>query len=161
MSRRWFTEPMTEPDLPEVVAIEGASFRTPWPREAFLSDLAGAPHARSLVLRDAERPGDGVRGYVCFWVLEGEMTIHNIATHPADRRQGGASHMLAVAFEEARRTRCRHAYLEVRPSNLEAIRLYRAWGFEPLGRRRAYYEDTGEDALILRAAVPPAALKGP
>ena len=71
--------------------------------------------------------------------------------------------MMEAAFAEARRAGCEWAYLEVRPSNEAALDLYRDWGFVAVGRRRSYYEDTGEDALVMRATVDrggPTVLKG-
>lgn len=144
----WITEPMTAAHLPEVLAIERACFASPWPEEGFIPE-PGAFWARALVLRDRTRPG-AVRGYICFWLLEGEMEIQNIAVRPGDRRAGGAWHLMSAAVETAAAQGCGHAWLEVRPSNKGAIALYRRWGFRTVGRRKDYYED-GEDALIMRA----------
>jgi ribosomal-protein-alanine N-acetyltransferase len=149
----WSLERLRPADIPEVLAIERATFPFPWPGHAFLPDPE-AFWARSLVLRDCSRPGSGVRGYVCFWVLEGEMEIQNIAVHPDDRGRGGGRHVMAGAMEDALAADCRHAWLEVRPTNEAAIALYRSWGFEMVGTRKGYYED-GEDALIMRAALNP------
>jgi [ribosomal protein S18]-alanine N-acetyltransferase len=146
---------MREAHLPQVIDIENASFSSPWPLEAFLSDLTPvrSPHAVSLVLLDAGRPEAGVRGYVCFWAHHGELSIHNIAVHAEDRRRGGASHLLDAAFAEARARGCAWAYLEVRPSNRAAIEMYSRRGFTAAARRRGYYGDTGEDAIVMRAAI--------
>jgi ribosomal-protein-alanine N-acetyltransferase len=154
MSGEWVLIPMRESVLPEVLEIERLSFTTPWPGEAFLSYLEAPDEwAHALAIVDPGRPEAGVRGYICFWTLEQELTIQNIAVHPEDRRRGGAERMIRAAFEEGRRSGCLWAYLEVRPSNEAALRLYRRWGFAPIGRRRGYYEDTGEDALVMRAEV--------
>lgn len=151
MSRgRWVTGEMTEADLPEVVAIERRCFSNPWPLEGFLP-AAGAWWRRSLVLRGRRAPRP-VRGYICYWLLEGELEIQNIAIRPEDRRRGGAWALMQAAMEEARRAGCLRAWLEVRPSNTGAIKLYRRWGFREVARRKGYYED-GEDALIMQAEV--------
>jgi ribosomal-protein-alanine N-acetyltransferase len=153
--------------LDQILAIEEEAFASPWPAEAFLQDLdpAETPWARSYVLVEAGgRPAGGageVRGYVCFWLLHGEMDIHNIAVRARDRRRGGARFMLREAFAEAARRGCRSAFLEVRPSNEAAIALYRKFGFSPVARRRAYYEDNGEDALVMRAEVPASGAPAP
>jgi ribosomal-protein-alanine N-acetyltransferase len=139
--------------LERVLEIEARSFPTPWPAEAFLDDLHDEPWAHTLVLLDEERPEAGPRGYVCFWTLEGELSIQNIATHPDDRRLGGASRMVAEAFAEGARAGCKWAWLEVRPTNGAAIDLYAKWGFQPVARRRGYYQDTGEDAIVMCAKV--------
>lgn len=144
---------MLESHLHEVVEIERASFRSPWPEQAFASDLdpGHTPWARSRILVDPARPASGVRGYICYWILEREMNIHNVAIHPSDRRRGGATFLLNQAFEDARTERCRTAWLEVRPSNAAALELYRKFGFAEVSRRRRYYQDTGEDAVVMRA----------
>jgi ribosomal-protein-alanine N-acetyltransferase len=141
-------------DVPQVAAIERASYPSPWPEKAFLADVHPDPWAHTLVLFDDDRPEEGVRGYIAFWLLRGELAIHNVAVHPADRRRGAASALLAEAFRQAGRAGCRHAYLEVRPSNAAALSLYRRWGFAEVARRKRYYQDNGEDALVLRADVP-------
>lgn len=149
--RRWILEPIAERDLPEVVAIERSSFSNPWPEEAFRPD-PGASWARVLVLRDLGGPGE-VSGYICYWMLEGEMEIQNIAVRASDRRAGGANFMLTRTMDEAGRNGCRAAWLEVRPSNGAAIALYDSLGFVVAGRRGGYYPD-GEDALIMKAELP-------
>jgi ribosomal-protein-alanine N-acetyltransferase len=144
---------MREEHLDAVTAIESAAFSMPWPREAFIPHSSYADKARSLVLVDAERPERGVQGYICYWVLKPEMEIRNIAVRSGSRRRGGASYLLGIAFDEARGTGCRRAFLEVRPSNAAGLALYGRWGFETVGRRKTYYND-GEDALLLCAEVP-------
>lgn len=150
MRASWVVEPMSAKDVDDVLVIEEVSFSHPWPREAFVADAAYAPWARALVLRDAARPGGGVRGYIFFWALHGEMEIQNIAVAPEDRRLGGAWALMTAAVKEARLQGCEVAWLEVRPSNRPGRELYRRWGFAPAGRRRHYYQD-GEDALVLKA----------
>ncbi|MBI3449549.1 MAG: ribosomal protein S18-alanine N-acetyltransferase [Acidobacteria bacterium] len=153
MSAGWLVEPMRVEHLGAVLDIERRSFASPWPEEAFLSDLSGESWAHSLVLVDPGRPEAGPRGYICFWTLELELSIQNIATHPDDRRRGGASRLLEAAFEEAARAGCAWGWLEVRPSNEAAIELYARWGFVPVARRKRYYENDGEDAIVMRAPV--------
>lgn len=148
----WLTEPMTAEHLGDVLAIERASFANPWPPEGFIPSSV-ASWARALVLRDRHRPGR-VLGYVCYWTLEGEMEIQNIAVRPEDRRAGGAWHLMTAAMKDATERGCLNAWLEVRPTNRSAITLYERWGFRPVGRRRMYYED-GEDAIIMRASLDP------
>ena len=149
--RRWILAPVVEEDLPEIVAIERSSFPNPWPEEAFRPD-PDATWARVLVLRERGGPGE-VSGYICYWMLEGEMEIQNVAVRVSDRRTGGANFMLTEAMGEAGRNGCRTAWLEVRPSNKAALALYESLGFQVAGRRGGYYAD-GEDALIMRAELP-------
>lgn len=140
-------ELMTATDLDAVLAIERVSFPTPWSREAFLYELRQNQVARSWVAR-AER---GVVGYLCLWELGMELHITNLAVHPACRRQGIARTLVATILEDARRRGFTVAVLEVRPSNQEARGLYERFGFQVVARRKGYYFDTGEDALVMEA----------
>lgn len=150
----WWIDRMREDDLPAVMAIERASFLSPWPRGAFLEEIRSNPYARCAVVRESAGQGPSVlRAYICYWVLGEELLINNLAVEAGYRRRGYASALLDHSFEEAREACCRVAYLEVRPSNTAAIRLYAGFGFVVVGRRRQYYPDTNEDALVMRATL--------
>jgi ribosomal-protein-alanine N-acetyltransferase len=141
---------MSRGDLPVVTAIENASFAVPWPEAAFLEEMRGR-HGRCMVLRRARASRGAIAGYICFWILEGELIINNVAIAPAHRRRGLARRLLTHAFDAGRAAGCRMAYLEVRPSNRAALALYAAFGFTVISRRRGYYSDNQEDALVMRA----------
>ncbi|MFQ5521428.1 MAG: ribosomal protein S18-alanine N-acetyltransferase [Candidatus Methylomirabilia bacterium] len=134
-------------DLDSVLAIEQASFPTPWSRAAFLYELKQNQVARAWVARVTEE----VVGYLCVWEVGAELHITNLAVHPAWRRHGVARTLLGTVLEDARRRRLTAALLEVRPSNREARGLYESFGFNLVGRRKGYYSDTGEDALVMGA----------
>lgn len=138
-------EPMAFGDLDSVLGIERASFPTPWSREAFLYELEQNQVARAWVARMA----DEVVGYLCVWEVGAELHITNLAVHPAWRRHGVARTLLGTVLEDARRRQLTVALLEVRPSNREARGLYESFGFNLTGRRKGYYADTGEDALVM------------
>jgi len=142
-------EPMGPADLDAVLAIEGASFATPWRREHFLSEILGHRYAHSVVLL-AEA---GVLGYACMWRLHEELRINNIAIHPSWRGRGLADWLLGRVMRDAASAGCREATLEVRPSNRPALDLYRKHGFREVGRRRGYYQDTAEDAILMTAVL--------
>jgi ribosomal-protein-alanine N-acetyltransferase len=142
-------EPMRTEDLPQVLAIEVASFSQPWTPEMFESDLARTDLAALLVARAAAGPSTPVAGYICTYRLTDELHVNNLAVHPRWRRQGVASALLQAALELGRRDRARRAILEVRISNLGAQALYRAFGFEEAGVRRRYYAQPAEDALVM------------
>lgn len=146
----WSIEPLTVEDLDEVLAIECASFSTPWSRGAFLYELKQNQAARCWVMRGTES-APRVLGYLCLWEVNPEIHITNLAVHPDWRRQGIARSLLAAILEDARRRRLTLALLEVRPSNTEARTLYERLGFRVVGRRKGYYFDTGEDALLMQA----------
>jgi len=153
VSPAWRLEPMGDDHLRGVMEVETRSFPSPWPEEAFLADPEAADWSHRLVLLDGARPEAGPRGFIVFWTLHGELSIQNVAVHPDDRRLGGAWKLIEAAFAEGGRAGCAWAYLEVRPSNRPALELYRRWGFVPVGRRKGYYQDSGEDALVMRAEV--------
>ena len=142
-------ERMRTRDLDEVVAIERASFGMPWSRGAFLYEVEQNRVARCWVLRE----GDQVVGYLCLWEIGDELHVTNIAVHPAQRRRGMARRLLGAILEDARSRRLRSVTLEVRPTNDEARTLYESFGFRVVGRRRGYYYDTGEDALIMESGL--------
>lgn len=146
-------EPMKESDLDEVVEIEKASFASPWTRQSFLFDLRDNPFARSIVAREV---GGAVVGYGCSWHVYEELKINNIAVHPDRRGTGLGRAILHRMIETGRAEGCRVAILEVRPSNLVARALYESEGFEQVGRRKDYYREEREDALVLALKIPDA-----
>ena len=136
---------MRSRDLDEVVAIERLSFTLPWSRGAFLYEMEQNRVARCWVLREAEH----VIGYVCLWEIGDEVHVTNIAVHPESRRRGLGRTLLSSVLDDARQRRLRVVGLEVRPSNHEALGMYDSFGFKVVGRRKGYYYDTGEDALVM------------
>lgn len=139
---------MQDADLDQVLAIERASFPSPWRREHFVHELRHNPFAVTRVLRQSGK----VLGYVCLWRLHGELKINNIAIHPSCRRRGLGGWLLGRVLQLGRQSACHTATLEVRASNEEAQALYRRHGFVPVGRRKNYYQLEGEDAILM--AVP-------
>ncbi len=140
-------ERMAAADLDEVIVIERLSFTLPWSRGAFLYEIEQNQVARCWVLRQQRR----LVGYVCLWEIADEVHITNVAVHPECRRQGLGRMMIGWILDDARRRDLRLVILEVRPSNTEARALYESFGFQVVGRRRGYYYDTGEDALVMEA----------
>ncbi|MCI0546686.1 MAG: ribosomal protein S18-alanine N-acetyltransferase [Candidatus Rokubacteria bacterium] len=140
---------MTTEDLDAVLAIERVSFKTPWSAAAFRYELTRNRVARCIVSR-----ADGqVTGYLCLWEIGPEIHITNLAVHPAWRRRGIGRALLVPTLEGARRRGVKLAVLEVRPSNTEALGLYESLGFRVIGRRKGYYFDTGEDALVMEVSL--------
>jgi ribosomal-protein-alanine N-acetyltransferase len=135
-------------DIRAIAAIEKFSFPSPWSRWAFLAEL-GNTMSRTLVAGPAPPQSWQTWGYIIFWVVAEEMHILNLAVHPRHRRQGIARRLLKEALGQARALRAEVAWLEVRPSNSPALSLYESFGFEEVGKRTGYYQDTEEDALLL------------
>lgn len=145
--------PATAADVAAIVAIEQQSFTSPWPCQFFQAELA-QPHSRTLVARLLPHQGGEILGYIIFWLLLDELHILNLAISPAWRRQGLARRLLQEAFRQAQAHGCQSAWLEVRPSNQPARQLYASFGFRQVMTRKRYYEDTGEDAIILMLTFP-------
>ena len=144
-------EPMAIADLPRVLAIERMSFTSPWTEANFRSEIEDNPSAFNLVGRE----GGEVVAFACAHVVADELMINDLAVDSSVRRRGVGSVLLRHLIEGARTRGCRRATLEVRPSNAPARALYEAFGFDVVGRRRGYYADTGEDALLLACDISP------
>jgi ribosomal-protein-alanine N-acetyltransferase len=145
---------MRAADLEAVLEIERASFKTPWSRQAFVHELERNRVAGLWVARGAragEPPAAAVVGYLCLWAVADEVHVTNLAVHPAWRGEGIGRLLVGTLLAYHRGQGARRAFLEVRPGNAEARRLYEGLGFHEVGRRRGYYVDTGEDALLLEA----------
>ncbi len=139
---------MTEAHIPEVMEIETVSFGMPWSRNGFLGML-GNPRALAYA---AEVDGE-VAGYIFASETGGDAEILKLAVAPRFRRMGIAKELNARCIEELRARGAKSVYLEVRKSNLEAIRLYDSFGFRADRIRRAYYISPVEDALIMKLAL--------
>ncbi len=134
---------MTEDDLAEVVALEKRCYPTPWSLQQFVAELENPVAAIILCEQNGE-----LAGYVCYWLVAGELQILNVATAPQFRRQGVAGQLLTRVFAECQSSGLSSAWLEVRSGNSGAIKLYQRLGFVANGVRRSYYRD-GEDALLM------------
>jgi [ribosomal protein S18]-alanine N-acetyltransferase len=143
--------PLGYSHLPQVIAIERRAFPTPWSLAMFVLELSKP----SGVCLAAFEPGEGdgrsgrerVVGYLICSRYADVWHLMNIAVDPALRRRGVATALLEQMLERAGPD---ESYtLEVRPSNAVAIALYERFGFRPAGTRRRYYQDTGEDAVIM------------
>jgi len=133
-------------DLDQVMRIEEVSYSSPWSRAAFVRELQDNATADYIV---AEIPEYGVVGYCGLWLLLDEAHVTNVAVHPDFRRRGIATELLRVAARRAVARGVASLTLEVRPSNGVARQLYTRLGFIARGRRKRYYSDTGEDAIIM------------
>jgi ribosomal-protein-alanine N-acetyltransferase len=131
-------------DLPAVEGVEQRSYNTPWSRTMFSGEIS--------------RPGSRCYGAFERKVLTGYLIVArytdawhvmNVAVDEPFRRRGVARLMLETMLRETDVDGTRGHTLEVRVSNVSAIRLYESLGFRPAGMRRGYYTDDREDALIM------------
>ncbi|SRR6056297_3073173 len=137
--------PMGIHDLADVASIEQQAFKNPWGVLAFINELA-CDYAYTYVLKLDHRQ---IIGYFCFRLIAGELHVLKVAVRDSHRRQGIASAFFNQCLNQIPEP-IESAFLEVRPANLAAIRLYQKAGFSIIGKRPAYYLDTGEDAMIMR-----------
>ncbi len=135
---------MYKADIDAVYEIERLSFRTPWSRASLLSELKNDVAVYRLLVVDGS-----IVGYCGMWMLFDEAHITNIAVRPELLGQGYGKLMLAASMRTAVNSSAKRMTLEVRENNLVAKRMYASFDFVQAGRRRGYYQDTGEDALIL------------
>ncbi len=139
---------ITYADLPQVIAIERRAFPTPWSLAMFVLELSKPSGICLAGLQDGQ-----IIGYLVCSRYDTVWHLMNIAVEPHLIRQGIASALLERLFELADRPNEQYT-LEVRTSNDGAIRLYERFGFRAAGKRRAYYHDNREDALIMWRTAP-------
>lgn len=135
---------MTEDDLEDVLALDVEVHARSWTREAFLDELGRDGRVYLVAREDGELAGHGGLA-----LLAGEAHITTLAVLPSHRRRGIGERLVRALLTAARDGGATAATLEVRASNHGARELYRRIGFAPVGVRPGYYEDTGEDALIM------------
>jgi ribosomal-protein-alanine N-acetyltransferase len=143
---------LTYADLPQVIAIERRAFPTPWSLAMFVLELS-KPSGVCL----AALEGPTLAGYCICSRYDTVWHVMNVAVDPVRRRRGIATRLLDDLFERVGDPEARYT-LEVRLSNAGAIALYERLGFRGAGIRRRYYQDNGEDALIMWRT--PATLRG-
>lgn len=132
-------------DIAQIVAIEEASFSTPWTADAFHHELEMNEHAHYVVLEK-----DGlVIGYCGLWIIIDESHVTNIAILPEYRGQKLGDALLKEVISEAKGLGVKTMTLEVRVSNEVAKQLYRKYGFQNGGIRKRYYADNQEDGLVM------------
>jgi len=134
---------LTYADLPQIIAIERRAFPTPWSLAMFVLELSKPAGVCLAALREGR-----MLGYLICSRYDTVWHIMNVAVDPHCRREGIATAMLTdllgrIDVNDARFT------LEVRESNASAIGLYARFGFRAAGRRRRYYQDNGEDAVVM------------
>ncbi|HSM72131.1 MAG TPA: ribosomal protein S18-alanine N-acetyltransferase [Anaerolineales bacterium] len=136
---------MTLDDIPAVVELDKLSFSLPWPERSFRFELTDNTASRCWVY---ELDGKIV-GMIVAWLLADEAHIATISTHPEHRRQGIARKLLTYALRYMSKEGAVSSFLEVRETNHAAQEMYHEFGYKAAGRRKRYYKDTGEDAILM------------
>jgi ribosomal-protein-alanine N-acetyltransferase len=142
---------LTYADLPRVMTVERRAFTTPWSLAMFVLEVSKPTGVHLAALRD-----DRIVGYTICSRYDTVWHIMNVAVDPDERRAGVATSLLTELLEELGDDS--RVTLEVRQSNAPAITLYERLGFRAAGLRRRYYQDNGEDALVMWRT--PATLQG-
>ena len=142
---------MLESDVPYVLAVEQQAYQFPWTEGIFRDCLRVGYTCRVLDI------GGDVAGYGILSMGGGEAHILNVCVRAEYQCRGFGRKILLFLLERARAAGMSEAFLEVRPSNSAAIRLYQSMGFEPVGVRRGYYQALvgREDASVLRRVLGP------
>jgi len=145
LKSRVMIDGMREEDIAQIQTIEREIFRTPWPRNAYYRELHHNRSAYYLVLRR----DDDVIGYAGLWKMSDEAHITTVGVKAAEQGKGYGHALMAALIQRAYELGSRWLTLEVRPSNDVAVRLYEKFGFKVIGRRRGYYTDNNEDAIVM------------
>ena len=143
---------MARRHITQVIEIEQSAFPTPWPEHFFLQEIA-SHCGQSFVAVLNQGCWEKVVGYVCAWTVHDECSINKIACSSAYRRMGIGSMLLAHLIHAAYQRGARFFLLEVRMRNVAAQLFYRECDFQPIGIRKRYYSDTGEDAIVMQRHV--------
>ncbi len=126
-----------------LAALHAQAFDHPWP-EREIAELMASPGVFALMVED--------QGFILCRSIAGEAEILTLAVSPARRRAGVGRALVETAAGVAVETGAETLFLEVADDNLAALALYAAAGFEPVGRRKAYYAN-GSDAVVMRRAL--------
>ncbi len=140
---------MVAADIPTVMDVERRAFKNPWSEDLFRRELTHDWSTILLAEGEGAEGAEALLGFVIFWVVHDEIHILNVAVDPPARRRHVALSLLEEVLERGRRRGLALATLEVRKSNAGAIALYEGLGFRPVGLRKGYYVDEGEDAIVM------------
>jgi ribosomal-protein-alanine N-acetyltransferase len=151
-------KPLAPEHLPSAVELDRLCFGGIWAIEGYRRELE-SPNSDLLGLWTWEGAGTHhppplqvpptLIGIGCLWAILEEAHIIMLAIHPQFQRQGLGQALLLALLKSAHDRQLERSTLEVRESNLAAVSLYKKFGFKEAGRRKRYYEDTGEDALVM------------
>lgn len=143
---------MAAGDLTAVLEIETSSYTVPWSEATFRGLIRRSDADVVVVEVDGE-----LIGYAAAWFVADQAELGNIAVAASWRRRGVGARLVTTVLERAGERGMREVFLEVRPSNTAAKRLYERFGFREVSRRRNYYTEPREDAVVMRMAVGPRA----
>jgi ribosomal-protein-alanine N-acetyltransferase len=149
LSPPYFIRSMHVDDLPDVMRNETAAYTTPWVEEGYRNELTQNKQAHYYVAGRHMSIQDELIGHAGYWLIHDEAHVSTIAIHPEWQNRGLGRLLLWHNLTEIMKHPIILITLEVRESNEYAQRLYSRFGFEQVGRRKRYYSDNGEDALLM------------
>ena len=144
--------PMTLDHLSAVLEIENLSFPTPFTENLFQMELKLNVAHLYIALTGLETSAR-IAGYVDFWRVGPEAHLITLGVHPDFRCRGVASRLVQFMIDECRKNQVQVISLDVRPTNEHGRALYAKYGFRQAGLRKKYYQDNGEDALVLNLSL--------
>lgn len=150
-------QPMSVEDIPVVEELEKRCFATPWSAQTYYNELVHNQLSFYWVLRPHPPGGEGrppILAYAGYWLTGDEAHIVTIATHPDYRRQHLGQFLLEQMIGRACAGGAHDITLEVRAGNHAAQELYKKLGFVTVGLRKKYYQDNGEDAVLMTLFLP-------
>jgi len=144
---------MTSGDIPSVLEIDLLSFPNPWPKNAYVYEINQNPNSRPWIGSIVIGENETICSFAVFWNIVDETHIGTIAVHPNYRNQGLGTVFLRKLLSISKNEGMVRVLLEVRESNLQAIKMYKKFGFKVDGIRKKYYRDNGENALLLSTSL--------
>jgi ribosomal-protein-alanine N-acetyltransferase len=147
---RWQMAEIHYTDIEPILKIDQDSFRLPWSHILFENELLQQQSCNWVVRSTEPQNGTPIIGYAVLRLITNELHIFRIAVTPTWRRQGIASWVIKQCFSKGLEVGAKSVYLEVRPSNIPAVKLYYKLGFETIATWPNYYTDTKEDALVMK-----------
>jgi ribosomal-protein-alanine N-acetyltransferase len=139
---------MRSADLPQVMLIELSTFTMPWSESTF----RGLLRRRDSDLFVADIKGE-IAGYAVFWAVMDQGELGNVAVDESHRGKGIGTKLIQAVLDSAGERGVREIFLEVRKSNTKAQELYKTFGFSEAGRRKNYYLEPLEDALVMKKII--------
>jgi [ribosomal protein S18]-alanine N-acetyltransferase len=138
-------------EIESILRLDRLCFGGLWSIDSYRRELENEnSHFLAITVdRDLEPETEGIIGFGCFWAILDEAHITLLAIHPRYQGRGLGQLLLCGLLDRAREVEMARATLEVRDSNQNALHIYTKYGFETVGRRKKYYQDTGEDGVIM------------
>jgi ribosomal-protein-alanine N-acetyltransferase len=143
--------PISVAEIESIVTLDRLCFGGMWSIDSYRRELAN-DHSHFLAItvdRQLEPETNGIIGFGCFWAILDEAHITLLGIHPEYQGRGLGQLLLCALLDRARSIEMARATLEVRDSNQQALHIYQKYGFQIVGRRKKYYQDTNEDGIIL------------